>query len=190
MSFDGAKIQPRNCALRIFGWLFFRGEKKFFCWCHGVTVSKLFSRVSKGPLYRNNKLFLYSEPFSGNPNWVWHFDTLTLWHFDTRSTLHFPEKVEWFYRNPAIGWMIICSLFLNPGRGWIIPAKPWLLLNVLRGKPFNHIQGLRCKSTSICLFLILVDSFCAFFLMRLQIIFYQFFSYNDFFFLFLWCENR
>ena len=30
----------------------------------------------------------------------------------------------------------------------MILSKPLFLLNGLRGKPFNHIQGLRCKGTS------------------------------------------
>ncbi|MCR5039016.1 MAG: hypothetical protein K6A94_06735, partial [Bacteroidales bacterium] len=47
----------REIALYEFFGKFFSGERKFFLLvsrCHGVTVSKSFSRVSKGPLYINN----------------------------------------------------------------------------------------------------------------------------------------
>ena len=66
---DAAKLQPRNCALRIFREVFFGVGDFFFCtgsrvswvsWCHGV---KLISEVSKSSLYRNNLLFLYSGHF-------------------------------------------------------------------------------------------------------------------------------
>ena len=77
---DAAKLQPRNCALRIFREVFFRVWDFFSArvpgchGCHGVTVSNSFLRCQSRH-YIEIIYYLYIVDIFGCEN---HFDTLTL----------------------------------------------------------------------------------------------------------------